>query len=105
MSRYGAGGTTPDEYGKRGGQDVKRGVANHTPIVTKPGISAGHRQPNNRMEIEMEMLKPALTWPFPSKDKAEDLMAVLEKIAHDASLSALDMASLARTALAKVGAA
>ena len=38
MSRYGAGGTTPDEYGKRGGQDVKRGVANHTPIITAPGL-------------------------------------------------------------------
>jgi hypothetical protein len=26
-TRYGAGGTTPDEYGKGGGQEVKRGVA------------------------------------------------------------------------------
>jgi len=41
-TRYGAGGTTPDEYGKRGGQDVKRGVANHTPIVTKPEFITGH---------------------------------------------------------------
>jgi hypothetical protein len=92
MSRHGAGGTTPDECGKGGGQEVKRGATNHAPIAIKPEISAGPStlSPAKANNMSNEPLTGEVLNQMPAERQASTAIATTQNPFERMALVAMD---------------